>query len=807
VIGGNIMKNIRSMNYVELYDNFNIILDMKYMQYIITDKDVLKFFYKKYPRDGSNDEQSSFLKIFFQKNFKHIDNEAYVFFTLKTLKEELLTAKYNYIAQRCNEALKGSNYSFFEIGSINSKPGDEIKLIRASDLTGEYRDNNDSENSRRIRELKEKIDLNKLFSIYSTDEMRKIYSYNEDLSLYLSRLGIIEALSECQELSMRKKMRLLSLDNSEELSEIISKNKGDFKKVPMEKFYFRMPEYLEKYPDYFDLDKLLLIAAFRTNEYLEKTKLTEDERREFSDLLVILKDSIKSKSTTVGSIVCSCGVNEKSDYSYKKLCKDCTRIADNGLYLSKVDEIMIRDDIEIKPDSIIEVDPAYLRIMEFTSQELNMFCENEGVLKFLFENGVITKYQLTKVLSSARVPESDFCDLVNSGSLDENSINCYLGNNKIISENVFKVLNDKGLFSSEDKLQYYLEGRIELAFLHEMSDDEKVELSRILTPEKLIELYRDSNKMSEYMRYSALYRELIIKNADKEEREEIGEKLIEATDGEIDDEDLTRFYEQHLISFKTLGSWSGFDLVTKLMREGKLRPADVKEICRNENYDYIIDILKDPNISRNNKIAIFRTTFTDDKYVILTDEQKMLKDIAKEEALKALNLKESRTVVTSGQGRKRGVNVENKKRKEYVSEPLNRWDLIELLDKDYSYEMLDSGMMIFKLPNVQDGIIILEKMYKNDKPDYARATKVLRMTIEDFERIKPELIHDGDIPCAVVDSHPALCSKCESIWHTPAWGQRIAELAGYRIDGRRDEKNIADIDREIDKIKESRRLR
>jgi len=780
---------------------------MKYMQYIITDSEALKSFYKNYPRNASNQEQSSFLGMFFQRNFKHINNEAYVFFTLKTLQEELPAGKYNHIRQRCIEALKGSNYSFFEIGSIDSKPGDEIRLIKASDLTGEYRGKDESENARRIEELKKKIDLNKLFTVHSTDEMRKIYSYNDDLASYVTKLGIIEAISECMDLSMKNKMRLFSMESPEELYAIIERNKEEFNKVPMEKFYFRIPEYLEKYPEYFDLDKLLLIAAFRTNEYLERAKLSDAERKEFSDLLVTLKDSIRYKSTKVDNLKCSGGGREKSSYTYKKLCKDCNRIADNGLYLSKVDEIMIRDDIEIRPDSIKNVDPAYLRIMDFTAQEINMFCENEGVLKFLFENGIISKYQLNKVLSSVNVPESDFCELVNGNFLDENLIRCYLSNNKIISENVFRILNDKGLFSSEDKLKYYLEGRIELAFLHEMNDAEKAELTAMLTPEKLIELYRDSSKISEYMRYSALYRELIIKDADKEEKNNIGEKLIEATNGEIDDEDLVKFYEQHLISFNTLESWSGFYLINKLMREGKLRPADVKEICRNGNYDYVIDIMKDPNIPRNSKLAIFRTTFTDDKYVILTDEQKMLKDIAKEEALKALKLKESRTVVTCGDGRKRVIKDGEKKRKEYVSEPLNRWDLIELIDKDYSYEMLDSGMMIFKLPNVQDGLIILEKMYKNDKPDYARATKVLRMTIEDFEKIKPELVHEGDIPCAIVDSHPALVSKCDSIWHTQAWGQRIAELAGYRTDGRREQKNIEDIDKEIDRIKKSRRLR
>lgn len=804
------MKNIRSMDYKEMFENFRIILNVKYMPYIITNQEALDVFYRDYPRVRANGEQSSFLRMFFGKYSKYIDNEAYVFFTLKTLKEEMPNQQYQNVAQRCVDALKGSDYAFFDINRAATKPGNEIRLLRASDLTGEPRKYDETDNQRRVKDLKEKMDLKTLFTIHSPSEMRKIYGLDKDLSRYLTKLGMIEAIAEIKDLSMRDRIRLLSDDKSDELSKLITENSKGLQVGSMDRFYFRMPEYLEKYPDYFDLDKLMLIAAFRANQYLERATLTEEEKKNFSELLLISKESIKSKGTKVTGLLPNDGNHSESfNYSYKLLCRACNRIADNGFYLSSTDELMIRDDIESNPASITEIEPAYLKIMKFTSQEINMLCETEGNLKYLFENGIINRAQVARVLASANVPESDFCELVNNNLLDASSINNYLSNNNIIGEDVFNVLNSRGVFSPEDKLKYYMSGRIELSYLENMSDEEKMALREILSPEELIELYRTPDKNAEYMRYSALYRELIIKDADREEKEEIGEKIIEATNGDLEDDDLIKFYEQYLITLSTLESWTGPYLVTRLMREAKLRPADVKEMCKDGNYDSVIAIMKDPLISRNNKLAIYRTTFTEDKYLSLTEEQKELKEIAKEEALKALNLRESR--IASGTGRKNGtikpVTGPTKKRNEYVSEPLNRWDLIELLDKDYSYEMLNSGMMIFKLPNVQGGLIILEKMYKNERPDYARATKVIRMTMEDFEKIKSDLIVDGDIPSAEVDSHPALRQKCDSIWHTQAWGQRIAELAGYRTDSRRSKENIESIDKEIENIKKSRRLR
>ena len=113
--GGYYMKNVRSMTYKELFENFKIILNMKYMPYIITNEKALDAFYRDYPRTSTNEEQSSFLKMFFEKYSKYIDNEAYVFFTLKTFREEMPTQQYQYVAQRCIDALKGSNYAFFDI--------------------------------------------------------------------------------------------------------------------------------------------------------------------------------------------------------------------------------------------------------------------------------------------------------------------------------------------------------------------------------------------------------------------------------------------------------------------------------------------------------------------------------------------------------------------------------------------------------------------------------------------------------------------------------------------------------------------
>ena len=77
---------------------------------------------------------------------------------------------------------------------------------------------------------------------------------------------------------MKDRIRLLDTDDGSELNALIEANKSKLAENDLKSFYKRMPEYLERYPEYFDLDRILLIAAFRANQHLEKTKLTVEEK-------------------------------------------------------------------------------------------------------------------------------------------------------------------------------------------------------------------------------------------------------------------------------------------------------------------------------------------------------------------------------------------------------------------------------------------------------------------------------------------------------------------------------------------------
>ena len=230
-------------------------------------------------------------------------------------------------------------------------------------------------------------------------------------------------------------------------------------------------------------------------------------------------------------------------------------------------------------------------------------------------------------------------------------------------------------------------------------------------------------------------------------------------------------------------------------------------MCVDGDYDALIEVLSNPNISKSRKMAIFRTSFANIEYDELDEDARAELLTAREICLRLINLKDEK-VSRRGSDKDSGTKRTGKGKRfnEYTSDPQLRWDLIDLMG-EYSYEMLDQGMAIFKFPDYKGGTIVLEKMYRKDKPEYGRATKIINMSIEEFEKIKPSLIVNDDIPAFQVDTHPALRGKVRNINHTTAWGKQFADYFEYDVGETRTQEEIDRINRKIQSILNSRELR
>lgn len=612
-----------------------------------------------------------------------------------------------------------------------------------------------------LEKIKESIDVDLLFDSTSISQMRKIFGKNVKLNKYISALGAIDALDQVIPLSQKEK--ILLMDNENRIKKLIMENVDEIKqKVNPKTLYKYISPYFQKYPEEFNIDAILLLAAYKAISSLKLEELTDEEREEKIKIFLTAKENIKS----FNAVITLHSDEENEDFIFS-----CRSIKET-----------YREFIEKKDDFLI----------------------------YLVQNDLISKKEYNKILNLFNINQRAFAGLIDIEKVNEGQIKRYLSEQNKIGETLFNCIDEKGILGEEEKLDYYLDNKIHIKTLDKMSEENKSKFAESLSIDTLMKLYKDKENQNKYIRYANLFRTMVLSKKSKEEKDEIGDNIIEALDSEFENEDLIRLYQEHLISLKTVESWGGSNLIKEMMKNAILKPVDVKEICIEDNYASIFEIMKDDEIPRKNKLAIFYTTFADEDDN-LTIQQQEMREKAKRECLRYMNfINKSIKIFSDGDKIERGSNDETKirgKRKEYVSEPLNRWTLVKLLDEEYSYEMLDQGMMIFKLPNLDNGIIILEKMFKKEVPDYARATKIIYMSIEEFEEIKNSLIIEGDIPPAVVDRNPKLKGRFDSLWHTPSWGQKMADLFNYKSDPIRSKENIEKIDREIGRIKRSRRLR
>ena len=625
--------------------------------------------------------------------------------------------------------------------------------------------------------------------------------------MLLIRMSLINALDSLTPLTDQEKRSYLSDSKYQELFSRIEAQREDYyTKVDMKKFYEKFPEYLRKYPECFDIDKVFLITASRVNEYLETEALDDEQRSNLTKVLVILRDSIDAHNLKLTGLK---GINpvegDVKSYSYRELVDACKRITKNGEYISLNREKELKENLLDDPSKLAMVDPEIIRVMKFSNEEYSRLFDGDENIYYLISNDLISKTKINDFIKDkAFVESNEFVSLVENGYISEQQARKAIADDVRISSDLLFALKNGNLIGNDDIMAYYLKGNIGVDTLNSMPEEKKKEFSEKFSIRELMDLYKDPSSEEEYIKYVVAYRTIVLAEKSKEEKEDVAEKIIEQIGLNLEDEDLVNLYKEHLIPIKTVESWGGPQLITDMMKQALLKPIDVKEICSDGNYESVLSIMKDVNIPRKNKLAIFYTTFADEDDS-LTEDQKILRELAKSESLKYMNLtdKAIKGRKSTGITRTRGEGKE--KRKEYVSDPLNRWTLIKLIDPEYSYEMLDQGMMIFKLPNYNK--IILEKMFRKEQPEYGRATKVLDMSVEEFEKVKSQLIVEGDIPVQAVNYHPVVKDKCKSIEHSTSWGQRIADIFGYDKDVNRSKENIDKIDLEIKKIIESRKDR
>lgn len=578
-------------------------------------------------------------------------------------------------------------------------------------------------------------------------------------------------------------------DLSEE--EMVVKSTEDKIKKAHEEIISTMTELIEKFPEKFKMDHVLLLAAYRAKQMLEKEKGIKEDQNSHKECVKIMqfaKEHIENPNTKILGPVYENHLQKSVDvdYKFKNLQEDVSRIVD-GIYFSKEDLIQMRQ--------------------ELFSGELEFGASSRELMELL----KLTKEEKSELV---KVNPNNFESFVMAGMLDKAEVKNMLENMEEgieLPNRVIDCLCCDDLLENRDFVDMYMRKQINLkqvCRLHDFYD-----LQPQITVDELMQYYENREQAEEqeidFEKYALLFREIRLKNSEEEEKQQIAEQIMEKLyETERDYEaDLKNLYGANLLPIRTLIDWNGEKMIYDLIEDASIKPKDAKELLMTGelNVTRAYQALKDSDLSDAEKLNFIFSSFDG---VGNTPEEIKAQNEARMYLIQAMNISKDfvdySETKTSRVARQKGETKQKWNR--YVSDPVYRWQLFSQIDKDCDSKPFADGSVVFTLPNVGNGTVVVEKLFKSTQKgtqiNYGSATYC--MSEEEYLNHK-EIEREGKINRkALVQMHKD--EKASRAVHSKAWGKDLKKILGISAENGYSEEKIAEIDGLMEQIENSKEL-
>lgn len=352
---------------------------------------------------------------------------------------------------------------------------------------------------------------------------------------------------------------------------------------------------LKEYAKYIDLEKLLLVSAYRFNEYLETEK--DANTLNVRNLLEGILDNIEDRRAKI-----SCeleiekdGICEmkKIEYSVADINK-CLRQFTMTEYLTneKVEEY--REKVNNCETSLLDLPAEYSEII-FSQNELEQ-------LSILSEDNLL--YVSNKLnWNGARILST----IKSMGSCTPGALRILIKNEKVSEEELID-LYEADIISAE-----VVKGFGEI-----------IDLSSNINFYKLNEYYnalkqnpKNEELQDKYNKYINLYKTVCLTDKSEEKIQEASnfamEEIIETFEGKEYNKAIKEYYRSGIITLDSIAEWSNKSLITELYEEGMISLQDVEGVVQRGNLtsSYISEIYEqaiwDSNLSEEQRVSILST--------------------------------------------------------------------------------------------------------------------------------------------------------------------------------------------------------
>ena len=540
--------------------------------------------------------------------------------------------------------------------------------------------------------------------------------------------------------------------------------------------------------EYFDFEKILLTAAYNSKIFLEENDF--DENVDYSFVIRAIKNADelllnrKCKIKGIDYVDMYEKKQKNFEYSSKELHNDAQRIIGDKYY-SKNSLYKIQKQLLNGEDNLNQYPIDLIYLLELNNRDIKKLSSlNLSNFKYCLDNDLIK--------------DNEIKNIFNQG---------FSGTEYDLS--VINNLYEKNIVTRQDILNSFMKENINFETILEFSKNNSMESE--VTIDSLIEYYdkikENPDNVKDFNRYALLFRNIKLKNKDQKEQKEIENSIVEKLyekENRNYEKDLTDLYQLNLLSIETVIDWGDAKLIYDLMSQNALKSKDAKLLLDQGNLDIgkVKKILIKSNFSDSEKVNFIYTTF---------DGNEKNQREARDELMQTLNGKiglktKSKSSLDPNPLPGLEPNPISKKGKKLVVDPMLRWTFIKALDKDYTNKMYSRDTGVFILPNVNNGMVIVEKLFKKTSEgmafNYGTATFV--MSLEEYYKNKSNIIVDERVNDTELTK---LYSKgiIDKFSHSKNWSYTLLKKLNIDLEKLpKEEKEI--IEKLAERIKEEREL-
>lgn len=634
-------------------------------------------------------------------------------------------------------------------------------------------------NLKKLNEIDKQIPLECFFMIGSLSDLEKFVCYYKGNGPVFKNVVI----------NNTSMLLVKFVAENEKKGRIVEEGSEEFENKKYMLLLEQSKKVLLDHPEKFDIDKFLLISAYRAKDLLESdNELFEEERKNNIRIMQIAHEFIENPMLKVsGRIKTLYSSNYKQiSYSMEMLKKDVEKIINEKYYskaeISEEKRKILEGEIDLGKVGF----PKYLNILDFSKKEKRELIEkNPKNIEYLTILGELEPEQVQESLINT---EGFKFDSIFIDSLYRNAV-----------------------INKRDIIDLYMKNNMDLSNAVNMNEEH--DLQPEITIEELMRYYeemkQDEEKARAFDRYRLLFRELKIKGKSPEVRDEIAEQIaMKVCEADTEYKDFRNLYEVNLLPIKTLIEWNDDEIVYDLIENSSLKPRDAKDLLMKGMLDLkkVYFVLKNSDLSDAEKMNFIFSSFDG---VGKTMEEINIQNEARMYLIQAINIQKEfggfeeseikEQTRTRGEG---GV-----KRNQYVTDPVHRWQLFSQIDENTVSQAYSDGTVAFTLPNVKNGTVVIEKLFKRTKNgvkiNYGAATYV--MSQEEFFKRKSEIEFDNKINRKVLIEMQEE-GIADKLVHSSKWGKALKENLDISRENDYSQEKIERIDNLVDKIEKAREL-